>query len=226
MTKFRLASLVALAAAALAACNRPSAPAEKSASAPPPAATAAAPAPSERPSRVAWDPKAGGFSLNGKPLTAARAWTFDADADGWTGVGASLWPAEGGGLSVANAGADPILLSPAGLAINGAQNPLVVIRLTRTKTGGQWSGALFYATAGHPMAEGFRGKPLDPRDLAVNETATLVYDMAKPAKGDGDWMRSVITQLRFDTDDQPGGEFVIHQIAVANNPDPAALGAP
>lgn len=222
MPPIRPLPLLVLAAALLAACDEP-APRRR---AEPPAAAASAPAApvgaaTERAGAVAWDAARGAFVLNGKPLKPARLWTFDGSTDGWTGLGATLGPAAGGGLAVSNVAFDPILVSPSDLAIDGARNPLVVIRLTRVKAGGDWSGTLFYVTPKHGTAEAFHGRPADLKDVAVNETVTLVYDMSRPAAGGEDWIASTIDQLRFDTDDQAGGQFVIHQIAVADNPDPA-----
>jgi hypothetical protein len=213
--------LLALAAATLVACDEP-AP-RRRAEPPAPAASApAVPAASvERAGAVVWDAAKGAFLLNGKLLKPARLWTFDGSTDGWTGLGATLVPATGGGLAVNNVAFDPILVSPSGLAIDGAHNPLVVIRLTRVKAGGDWSGTLFYVTPQHGTAEAFHGRPADLKDIAVNETVTLVYDMSRPAAGGEDWSASTIDQLRFDTDDQAGGQFVIHQVAIADNPDPA-----
>nr|MEA2799634.1 hypothetical protein [Phenylobacterium sp.] len=42
--------------------------------------------------------------------------------------------------------------------------------------------------------------------------------------GGPDWTQSNIDQIRFDVEDKPGGAFVIRQVAIAENPDPAALG--
>jgi hypothetical protein len=215
VSPIRRLPLLVLPLLALAACDEP-APRRRAAAPPPAVAVPAA----ERTSPIAWDAAKGAFVLNGKLLKSARLWTFDRSADGWTGAGVTLRPAPGGGLSVSNTAFDPILLSPAALAIDGGRNPLVVIRLTRVKAGGDWSGTLFYVTAGHGAAEAFHGRPADLKDVAVNETATLIYDMSRPAAGGADWTASVIDQLRFDTDDQAGGAFVIRQIAVAGNPDP------
>lgn len=218
MSPIRSLHLLALAAVALAACDEP---APRRRAEPPAAANAPAAPAAERASPIAWDAAKGAFVLNGKPLKPARLWTFDGSTDGWTGGGTALGPAPGGGLSVSNTAFDPILFSPEGLAIDGARNPLVIIRLTRVKAGGDWSGTLFYVTAKHGTAEEFHARPADLKDVAVNETATLIYDMSRPATGGDDWTTSVIDQLRFDTDDKAGGQFVIHQVAVTDNPDPA-----
>jgi hypothetical protein len=46
----------------------------------------------------------------------------------------------------------------------------------------------------------------------------MVYDMAKPRKGGDDWVKSVITGLRLDLDDDAGGEFTLYQVAIVNVP--------
>lgn len=221
---FRPALCAALAlglAAGLAACDQP-----KPRKPPPPreAAQAAPPAePSERQGPVRWNAQAGRFELNGKPIRTARFWDFRDTTGGFVAGGGQAALAPRGGLAIRNTAFDPVLFSPQGLAIDGSRYPLVIVRLTRTKAGGGWAGQLFYSTDKHPMSEDFRGKLVDPRDPGVNETVTLVFDMARPATGAGDWTSSVIDQFRFDGDDLAGGEFVIHQIAVGENPDPAAL---
>ncbi|RAK59665.1 hypothetical protein DJ021_07540 [Phenylobacterium hankyongense] len=192
-----------------------------------PAATAPAGPASERPGPARWNAQTGAFELNGKPVKTIKQWTFDNATDGFTMGGGVLGLEPGGGLHVTDQRFDPMVLSPKGLQVNGARNPIVLVRLTRRKAGGLWSGVLYYATTQHGTAEQFIGLPLDRKDPAVNETVTLVYNMAKPAAGGDDWTNSTIDQLRFDPDDQLGGEFVIHQVAIGENPDPAApLGPP
>jgi hypothetical protein len=41
--------------------------------------------------------------------------------------------------------------------------------------------------------------------------------------GAPDWTQSTIDQIRFDIEDKVGGAFVIRQIAIAENPNPASL---
>jgi hypothetical protein len=222
MSTIRSAFLLATAAVTLSACDEP-APRYRKNQAPAPAAAGPPPAPAERAGPVAWDDARQAFVMNGRPMKAARLFTFDNSTEGWTaGGGVVLKPAKGGGLSIANFAADPILLSPKGLAIDGAHNPLVVIRLTRLAPGAAWSGAIFYLNAAHGPTEQFHGKPADRKDPAVNETVTLVYDMSQLTAGGRDWTNSTIDQLRFDTDDAGGGKFLIRQIAVTDNPAVAA----
>ena len=209
-------ALVSCAILALAACSRP-AETSKTAQAP---AVSAGPL-VERPGPVKWNASTGAFELNGKPLKALKLWTFDGSTDGFTAMGSRLAPAQGSGLSMVVA--DPTLRSPKGLNVAGSQYPLVLVRLTRIQAGAAWDGALYYSTANHPETIGFFGKPLSGADPKVGETTTLVYDMSRQANGAPDWTQSVIEQVRLDVEDKPGGGFLIREIAITENPDPAAL---
>jgi len=204
--------LVAL--AVLSACGRPAETSKVPASAP-----ASAPV-VERAGAVRWNAASGGFELNGKPVKTLKLWTFDGSTEGFTPVGSKVSPAPGSGLSVIVA--DPTLRSPKGLNVPGGQFPLVLVRLTRTQPGAAWDGALYYSTAAHAETINFFGKPQSGADPKPGETTTLVYDMSKQAAGGSDWMQSTIDQIRLDLEDRPGGAFVIHQVAIAENPDAAA----
>jgi len=48
--------------------------------------------------------------------------------------------------------------------------------------------------------------------------------MSRQASGGPDWAQSTIDQIRLDLEDRAGGGFLIRQIAIAESPDPAALG--
>ena len=178
----------------------------------------------ERASPVRWNATTGGFELNGKRLKAAKLWTFQGSTDGFTAVGSKIAPASEEGLSVQVV--DPTLRSPKGISVAGAQFPLVVVRLTRVKAGEAWDAALYYSTADHGESIKFLGKPLAAATPAVNETVTLVYDMSRQAIGAPDWTQSTIDQIRLDIEDKAGGAFVIHQVAITDNPDQAALAPP
>jgi hypothetical protein len=209
----KLMSWIGLAAAAmlLVACSRPGQ--ETKAPATPAVAVV------EKAGPVAWNAVTGGFELNGKPLKTVKLWTFDGSTDGFTGVGSKVTPAPGQGLAVTVA--DPSLRSPSGLNVPGRQYSMVIVRLTRTGAGEAWDGALYYATAAHPDSASFLGKPMGGAKPGLNETVTLVYDMSRPAAGGGDWLASAIDQIRLDLEDKPGGRFVVHQVAIAENPDAA-----
>jgi hypothetical protein len=204
---------LAATAALLAACHRPAETA-KTASGP----VAVGP---ERAGPVRWNAATGAFELAGKPLKTAKLWTFDGSTEGFTPVGSKITPAPGQGLTVNIA--DPTIRSPKGLNVPGAQYSLVLVRLTRTAPASAWDGALYYTTATHSETVGYLGKPVSGADPAVGETTTLVYDMTRQAMGAPDWTQSTIDQIRFDIEDKAGGAFVIRQIAIAENPNPAAL---
>jgi len=201
---------LAVAAALLSACSRP---AEQNQ-----APTVASGPIVERAGPVAWNAATGGFELSGRPLKTAKLWTFDGSTDGFTGGRSAVAPAPDQGLAVTVV--DPSLRSPAGLDIPGGQYSQVVVRLTRVADGGAWDGALYYATAAHPESAAFLAKPSGPQP-ALGETATLVYDMSRPAAGAGDWLGSRIDQIRFDLEDKAGARFVIHQVAITENPNAA-----
>jgi len=201
---------LAVAAALLSACSRP---AEQNQ-----APTVASGPIVERAGPVAWNAATGGFELSGRPLKTAKLWTFDGSTDGFTGGRSAVAPAPDQGLAVTVV--DPSLRSPAGLDIPGGQYSQVVVRLTRVADGGAWDGALYYATAAHPESAAFLAKPSGAQP-ALGETATLVYDMSRPAAGAGDWLGSRIDQIRFDLEDKAGARFVIHQVAITENPNAA-----
>jgi hypothetical protein len=203
---------LAAAAALLASCNRPTDSAKA-----PSAPVAVGP---ERAGPFSWNAVTGGFEMAGKALRTVKLWTFDGSTDGFTAVASKIAPAPGQGIAVTIA--DPTIRSPRGLDVPGGQYSLVLVRLTRTAPAAGWDGALYYSTAGHSESIKYLGKPLSGANPAVGETTTLVYDMSRQAIGAPDWMTSTIDQLRFDIEDKPGGAFVIRQVAIAENPNPAA----
>jgi hypothetical protein len=200
----------------LAACGRPDGAAK---------APAAANAPTvERTGPVKWNAASGAFELNGKPLKTIKLWTFDGSTDGFTVVRSKVVPAADSGIAVTIA--DPTIRSPKGLNVPGGQYPLVLVRLTRTAPGELWDGALYYATPSHDEQAGYFGKPIFGSKPRVGETTTLVYDMSHQARGGPDWTQSTIDEIRLDIEDKAGGGFLIRQVAIAENPDPAAFGPP
>ena len=205
---------LAVTAALLASCSRPADQAKAPATPIPPGPERAGP--------YAWNASTGGFETAGKPLRTVKLWTFDGSTDGFTAVGSKIFPAAGQGIAVTIV--DPTIRSLKGLQAPGGQYSLVLVRLTRTAPGAAWDGALYYSTAAHPEAIKYLGKPISGANPAMGETTTLVYDMSRQAIGAPDWMTSTIDQLRFDIEDKPGGAFVIRQVAIAENPNPAAVG--
>lgn len=171
----------------------------------------------ERAAPVTWNAETEAFSLAGKPLRTVRLWTFDGSTEGFTATKSELEPAEGEGLHMKVL--DPTFRSPKGLTIDGGVYSLVLVRLTRVKAGGLWDGALYYSTPLHGESVQFFAKPVLGADPAVGETTILVYDMRHPTAGADDWKTAQIQQIRFDLEHQVGGEFLIHQVAVAERAD-------
>jgi hypothetical protein len=178
----------------------------------------------ERPEAVRWNSAISAFEVAGKPLRAAKLWTFDGSTEGFTTAGGETMLAEGAGLKVRLA--TPILRSPRGLAVDGSLYSLVLVRLTRVAGGGGWNGALYYVTPAHQESGAYFSKPILGADPAPGETTILVYDMAHPTVGGEDWTLSLIDQIRLDLQDGPGGEFVVHQVAIAERADLSALTPP
>ncbi|WP_419254116.1 hypothetical protein ACN2C6_01570 [Caulobacter sp. ErkDOM-YI] len=209
-------ALILLAATTLSACDK----SEKQAA---DSRAAAKAAQTERAGPISWNASAAVFEMNGAPLRTARLWTFRDSADGFAAVGSKIAPtADGLSMTVA----DPTLRSPKGLAIDGADYQLVLVRLTRTAAGEAWNGALYYSTPGHPESGQYFGKPVIGGNPALSETTTMVYNMSQLVIGGGDWSQSIINQIRLDIEDKPGGAFVIHQIAIVQNPDASAFRRP
>lgn len=210
---------------ALCACDKPAPRTPKLAPVPKPALPVEKiVAPSARAQPITWDPAQQTFRLRGAPLKAVRLWTFDGASDGWVLTGGLTGLAQNAGLRLTNQAADPALRSPSGLELNGARGSLVLVRLTRKQASPAWDGTLYYSTLAHGESQGFFAKPAMGGNPAVNETLILAYDMAHPLGGGDDWTTSLISQIRLDTDDSPGGAFVIRQIAVTENPGREALG--
>lgn len=224
----RLLTFVAL-AAALSACDRPAPREIRRADPPPGLALFAAEIPTPAPAAPApvkavvaaplkWDAAAGAFVFKGKPLRAEKTWIFDGATDGFVATGGEVQPGEAAGLIYRQVAPDPILRSPKGLNIDGANRSLVIVRLTRTVAGSRWDGSVFYSTPNHGESAAFFTKPVFGGDPAVGETTILVFDFRHPRKGGADWTSSIIDQIRIDLDNAAGGEFLIRQVAIAQDP--------
>ncbi len=179
----------------------------------------------ERAEPVRWDEAFGAFWYNDAPLNAARMWRFDTGPEGFSGGGADIVAVPLEGVQVVNRTLDAQLRSPSGLGIEGARFGLVLVRLTRLTAATPWDGSLYWMTADHSEADAFHTKPFLGADPAVNETVILAYDLIRPLKGGDDWVKSVIDQVRIDTDDGAGSRFRLRQIAIVENPAPDVLKA-
>jgi hypothetical protein len=213
MNRFRLLAL-SLGLLALAGCDNPAPSRLKPESIP----MAARPAPTPVVLPIAWDPSSQSFAKDGKSLRMVKLWSFDGSTDGFVLTGGDALPMAGPGLKLTNKVRDPALRSPKGLSLDGSIGNLVIVRLTRTRTGGAWDGTLFYSTANHPEAAGFRAVAMVGGNPPLNQVTILAYDMTALAEGGNDWTSSLIDQIRLDTDDDVGGTFIVHQIAVVQKP--------
>ncbi|WP_304171982.1 hypothetical protein [Phenylobacterium aquaticum] len=216
----------------LAACDRP-APRRPHLAAPPPGvaefglsavgaplapvAPPAIPAPAAA-APVTWDRANQVFLFKGQPLRAEKLWTFEGATDGFVATGGEVAPADGLGMTYREVGADPILRSPRGLNVDGHVRTLVLVRVVRTLAGTGWDGTLYYATPGHKESAAFHAKPVFGGDPPLNTPTVLIFDMKHPAAGGADWTSSLIDQIRIDLDATGGGEFIVRQVAIAQDP--------
>ena len=142
------------------------------------------------------------------------------------GQGASITFSPIDGTHLTNDVFDALLRSAQDLAVDGSRFNLVLLRLSRVANGPPWDGSLYWSAAAHGEIDGFHAKPFLGAVPTLNETVILAYDMARPVKGDDDWLKSMIAQLRIDTDDGAGGRFRLRQLAIVQNPAPERLRAP
>lgn len=208
-----LAVLLSGSVLVLASCDQPK-----------PATPAApeAPAGKVRPTRTAepisWDPARKAFMLNGEALKPVAIWTFETGTDGFEAAGATLSARQGGGMEVKGNVLDSVVRFPKNISIKGAEANTVLVRVTRNTDTLRWDGSLFWKTAAHGESGDFYTSPVRGADPAVGETTVMVYDMANPRNGGDDWVKSVITGMRLDLDDDAGGAFTLHQVAIVNIP--------
>lgn len=215
-----------LATLALAACDRPAVRTQKRAPVPRPAIPPGTPLvaapvhlfPDDPPSPVVWNPARGAFTFKGQVLRAEKLWTFDGATDGFVATHGEVLPSDGAGLSVRVDGRDAMLRTPRGLNVEGATRSLLLIRLTRTAAVKRLDPTAYYSTAAHGESQAYFAKPLFGGHPRLNDTVTMVFDMRHPAAGGDDWKSSIIDQVRLDVDDGAGGAFVIHQVAIAQDP--------
>lgn len=210
---------------ALSACDRAAPRVPRRAPAPTPAALDALPAAStvsgptrERAGPIHWDQDKGAFTFNGQPLRAEKLWTFDGATDGFSIVHGELTPADGSGLVVQIAARDAVLRTPRGLNVEGATRSLLIVRLTRRVAVKHWDPTVYYSTRAHAETQAYFAKPALGADPQAGEVVTMVFNMRGLAAGGDDWKTSAIDQVRLDVDEGPGGAFVIHQVAIAQDP--------
>lgn len=218
--------LAVLSIGALAACDQAAVRTPKRAPPPKPAVPPGTPLvaapvhlfPDDPPSPVVWNPARNAFTFKGQVLRAEKLWTFDGSTDGFVATHGEVLPTDGAGLSVRVDGRDAMLRTPRGLNVEGATRSLLLIHLTRTAAVKRLDPTAYYSTAAHGESQAYFAKPVFGGHPRLNDTVTMVFDMRHPAAGGDDWKSSIIDQVRLDVDDGPGGAFVIHQVAIAQDP--------
>lgn len=191
----------ALAALALASCDKPNYP----------------PAMRDWAALVTWDDAGEGLLIEGRPARIIKAWDFTRDAPDVELMNATSRFVAGQGLVVSGVAPDPGLRIRTD-AMRGAEAPLLVVKLTRVKAAERWDGTVYYATAQHREAARFMNRPAGPAEPPTGVPVVLVYDMAALQAGGDDWLKSAIEHVRLDLDDQAGGEVIIHQVALVREP--------
>ena len=217
----RHAALVVLFGLSLGACDNPAPRAVRRAPVPQPydsTSPGLTSAPGATPSRFQWDSARSIFLAYGQPLRAEKLWTFAGSTDGFVALHAEVGPAAGDGLQVDEQAPDVLVRSPKGLKIDGGNRSLILVRIRRLTAGRAWDSTIFYATATHGESPDFFARPILGGNPAVGQTVLLVYDMHRLSAGGDDWKMSKIDQIRLDLDDGPGGQVVIEQIAIAEDP--------
>jgi hypothetical protein len=139
---------------------------------------------------------------------------------GWAAEQANL-TATTSGMIVAPTSPDPIMRSPAGLAIDGGTQRYIRLDVERlaVRTAGTWQGAVLYITSGHPESGSFV-KTFPELDNTIGARQVYVIDMHALTAGGTDWADNIITRLRIDFEDgqvgavTPNGQFKIHSVIV------------
>lgn len=194
----RLAILSLSAFLAIGACDKPNIP--------------RAPASAELTS-ITWDNQNKRFVSDGTPLDTVKLWRFGSDAEEFSGMNVSMAPVNEG-LEIRATGNDPAIRTPAGLNISGEDATLVLVRLTRIARAQSWDGSLYFSTSRVGESGSRRASPVNNDPPRLGEDQLVVYDMANPSSASRAWRRSTIDQIRFDLDNEAGGAFIIHEVAV------------
>lgn len=141
---------------------------------------------------------------NSQVSFAARlSFNFSTTTEGWTGAGGAsyvAWGAGAGGgmITMGSSGIDPNLVR-GGLAINGAQNPIIRVRARPQSASPTWEGTVYYGTAGHAYSASYlKTLPAPPSPLQQGVWQIFEWDMSALTAGGTDWISSTIQSVRFD----------------------------
>jgi Putative phage tail protein/Domain of unknown function (DUF1983) len=156
-------------------------------------------------------------------FNAVVNYTFNTALEGWTATGGALALQTNGTARITSSGTDPVLLSPTGLTISGAQNRYIRAKVTRI-AGSGWDGKAFYVTSGHSFAS-THYKGLNNPNLAVGASTVINFDMHALTAGGTDWQTSTITAFRLDLGATAADIFEVDWIAVGTDGPPAGTAA-
>ncbi len=159
-----------------------------------------------------WDRSRENFLSGGHPLDIITLWSFDNESHGVSGMNVQIAPTSEG-LSVVATGDDPAIRTPDNLSINGSEADLILVRMTRLTAAESWDGTLYYATNQSSESADRRAAPQTAKSPQIGVQVLLAYDMKQPSVGRA-WRRSPIKQIRLDLDNEAGGAFLIHDIAI------------
>lgn len=145
----------------------------------------------------------------------------DPSFEGFSITGAGTASAGGTGVLLANTDADPRMLSPSGLGIEGATHSHVYVRMRRTVQGDTNVNEypkLYFRPVGITGFSEARVKKLT-RTFVTGEFSVFAFDMHSD---DGDWSSSVIDQIRFDPSQQGDGDSFEIDWIIIGRPKPVS----
>jgi len=150
-------------------------------------------------------------------------WEFENSLDGWTAFNATL-ATNTYYMRATGSAADPQIVSPSGLTVNGGLYPQVVVRARRI-SGTGWDGACYFTTAGHGFNGSYRKDISKPANFDAGGWEILSFDMESLTVGGNDWMSNTITGLRLDIGVDALDVIEIDWVAIARYSPPASSAA-
>ena len=156
----------------------------------------------------------------------AVSWPFAASSlDGFLTANATLVSQNNGTVRLDSTGSDPILASPSGLTVVGADNFIVRARVQRV-AGSAWDGSLYYSTAGHGETGSYYKAHTDT--TVTGQWIVVEWDMSALTVGGTDWIDNTILQIRLDLGASASDDFLIDWITIGRKSSiatiPTALG--
>jgi len=157
-----------------------------------------------------WKPSAMPATVTGDAATLA--YEFTNSADGWTTFQATI-TVNPTTITLTSTGADPQLISPTALSIDGGKNRYIVVRLKRTAIR-SWQGTAHYTTFSHGNSGSFQKIIADPTGGVIGGFVLGIWDMHALTAGGDDWKNNTITRFRLDFGQSSTDAFEIDWIAL------------